>query len=467
MRVGNSAQSFYQMTQPLRSALESVQMQMSSGQKSWTYGEMGVNTQTWLNFSQAQDQAKAYIDGISRHQLRLKMMDSALTGMAKSVTSARTIITSGPNALAAGKISAENALGMMADLLNSKNGRQPLFAGTAISGDASITGKAMLDGDANQSGLRTLIQERIAAETGGGTTGRLALTSSASSTTLTQNGGAFGFRLLSADSTSAAVSISGPSGTPSALTIASGGPLNAGDKINVKLGLPDGSEQTLTLIAGEDGFPAGSFSGAALASALSTKIAALTPALKAATAMDVAQDYFAGSVQRVSGTPASAATAFNTTATAIPWYQGQTSADPRHSVAALVGDQQTLYSGAQANESTFQNLLAPMAAMAVLLEDPAMQNAAGQEAFQTFVLPKLDTMGLSKVQVEFGLIQKQFSDANEVQSAAQKIAEDFLSKTNRADTTELAAQLLTMQNQLQASYQAGANILKLSLVNYL
>ena len=467
MRVQNSAQGFYQMTQPLRSALESVQVQMATGQKAATYGDLGVNTQSWLNFAQAQEQAKAFMDGISRHQLRLKMMDSALTGLTQSVASARTIITSGPNALASGKSTAENALSMMTDLLNAKNGTQPLFAGSAISGDAAITGKAMLDGDGTQPGLRALIQERILAETGGGTAGRLTLTSTATTATLTQSGGAFGFRVLSANSNSPGISLSGPIGTPLALTIVGSGVVTAGEKINVKLGLPDGSEQTVTLTVGEDGVPAGSVSGSILASALSTKIAGLTPALKTAAAMRVAQDYFAGSVQRVSGTPASSAIALSATPTSIPWYKRQASADPRHSVTALVGDGQTLYAGAQANEAAFQSLLAPMAALTVLVEDPTMQTSSGQEALQNALLPRLDTLGVSKLQVEFGLIQKQFNDANAIQSAAQKIADEFLSKKNRADTTELAAQVLTLQNQLQASYQAGANIMKLSLVNYL
>jgi flagellin-like hook-associated protein FlgL len=86
---------------------------------------------------------------------------------------------------------------------------------------------------------------------------------------------------------------------------------------------------------------------------------------------------------------------------------------------------------------------------------------------QTRILPALSDRGLAQMQTVFGLVQNQLADAKEVQRGVKTIADNYLSSVNRTDNAEAAAQLLALQNQLQASYQAGANILKLSLVNYL
>lgn len=121
----------------------------------------------------------------------------------------------------------------------------------------------------------------------------------------------------------------------------------------------------------------------------------------------------------------------------------------------------------QANEKAFTDPLAALAATAVLLEDPAMQTSDGRMALQTSALPKLETNGLAGMQVEFGVIQKQFDDAKAVQDGIRTIANNYLADSNRADTTELSAQLLALQNQLQAAYQAGARVLKLTLTDYI
>lgn len=465
MRVGSSTQTFYQMTSGLRGALDTVQRQMSTGQKASSYGAMGLQTQNWLDFSAVESQATALIDGIGRQQTRLKMIDGMLTSMGKTLTTTRTLLSGGLTAFQAGQSTAQNALALMTDLLNTKNGDVPLFGGAALSGDVTISARAMIDGDGTQPGLRALINERVAAETGGGTLGRLTLASTATNVTLTEAGGAFGYRLKGAYSSQAGLTITQASAPTPSLTLGGSVALQAGDTITVTLGLPSGPDETITLTAGEADFPAGLLSGAKLADALNTRISALTPQLKSAAALRVAQDYFAGSMRRVSGTPA-AATALGA-ATAVPWYLGQSSADPRQSVQVMVGEAQTVRAGAQANETVFGQLLAGIASVTVLMEDPALQNTEGQAAMKNRFMPTLEGGELAKVQTVFGLIQNQLSDAEGRHKAVKTIASNYLADTNRTDNTEAAAQLLTLQNQLQASYQAGANILKLSLVNYL
>lgn len=466
MRIGTSANNFYQMTSAVREGLAQVQQQIATGQKNATYGSMGMASQTWLDFSAAAARASALMDGIDAQQLRLKTIDSSFNGLGKTLTTTRSLLSGGLTAFQAGQSTAQNALVMITDLLNAKNGKVPLFGGAALSGDAVISAQAMIDGDATQPGLRALIHERIAADTGGNALGRLGLSSTGTSLTLSAQGGAFGYTLKGATTHVPGLNVTQAAGPPVTLTLSGNVTLAVGDQISFKFGLPDGSEESLTLVAGEAGFSAGPFNGAAVATALGARLAEVTPALKTASALAVAKAYFAGSVQRVSGIPAANATAL-APATTMPWYLGKTYADPRQSVQALVGEGQTIRAGVQANESVFADLLSAAASLAVLVEDPAIRTREGQTAMQTRILPALSDRGLAQMQTVFGLVQNQLADAKEVQRGVKTIADNYLSSVNRTDNAEAAAQLLALQNQLQASYQAGANILKLSLVNYL
>lgn len=465
MQIGAGGPHFYAMTAPLRDALERVQSQMTTGQKASTYSQMPAGTQAWLDFSASAAKADAFIDGLERHQLRLKMMDGTLTGLSKVVETTRTHLVGGYTAFQAGHSTASNALGMMVDLLNSTNGSVPLFGGGLLSAPVTLSAQAMMEGDATQPGLRALIAERIAADTGQGVTGRIAVTSSAASLTLTAQGGVFGFQLKGASASRPDVTISSVAGPPASLSVASAASLQEGDQVTVTLGLPQGEDVVLTLRAGQD-FRAGPFDGALLAQAVNTKLAGLTPVLKTASAMKVAQDYFAGQVSRVNEVPAHMATSLKAP-TAIPWYLGQDNSDPRRSVQVAAGGGQMIAAGAQANESTFTGLLASVSAMAVLMDDSTMQSQEGQVAMQERLAPALSDRPLIVLQTEFGLVENQLATAKDVQKAVKTIANDYLVDSNRVDTTEAATELLTLQNQLQASYQAGVNILRLSLVNYL
>lgn len=465
MRIGQAGSNFYAMTAPLRDALADVQSQLSTSQKANSYGLMPTGTQAWLDFSASASKAQSLIEGIERHQLRLKMVDQTLTGLGRVVETTRSHLVGGLTAFQAGQSTASNALGMVTDLLNSKNGSVPLFAGNALSGDAVLNADALLNGDGVQPGLRMLIAERVAADTGGGTLGRLALNSATSHLTLAEQGGVFGFQIKGGSASRADIAISYHDGPPSSLNVASTASLQEGDQISLQLGLPYGEDVTLTLRAGQD-FPAGPFNGSAIEQALNAKLSALTPRLKTASAMRVTQDYFAGQVTRVNEVPAQQGLTLQAPLL-VSWYVGQAHTNPRQSVQIIAGAGEPLAAGVQANEDAFTSLLAPLAAMAVLMEDPTMVSQDGQTAMQTYLAPSLHDRSLLTLQTGFGLIDNQLSTAKDVQTSAKRIAEEFLAESNHVDMTEAAAQLLSLQNQLQASYQAGVNILRLSLVNYL
>ncbi len=466
MRVDGTSPNFYDMTRGLREAFQTVQKQIATGQKANQYGELGTRTQSWLDYARAATQAEAYTSAIAQQNVRVKLIDSTLGGLVKTVQSASSVLNGGLETLKSGSTIARNAFAMVTDLLNTQNGTVPLFGGGARTGAATLSADAMMNGDGTQPGLRTLINERIQAETGGNDLGRLTITGSGSGVTLTRSGGVFGYKVLGVTSSNPGVSAHIAAGPPQTTSITSSAALQAGDTIIVKLGLPDGSEQSVTLSVGDGGLAPGSFDGSAFATALSGKLASVTPALKTAAALQVAKDYFAGTMSRVSGSPATSATTL-AAASPVNWYLGTKATDPRTSFRAQVSDQQMIAAGVQANEAVFTNPLAALAATTVLLEDPAMQTAEGRTALQSSLLPKLAPDGLTTMQVEFGIIQKQYDDAKGVQAGIKTIADTYLANENHVDNTELSAQLLTLQNHLQASYQAGARILKLTLTDYI
>lgn len=466
MRIDGSSPNFYDMTRSLRESFESIQKQMATGQKANAYGELGARAQPWLNYAYSASQADAYRAAISQHGNRLKLIDGTLGGLVKTAQSAGSLLNGGLETFKSGHTIARNAFVMFSDLLNTQNGTVPLFGGGARAAPAILSGDAMLDGDATQVGLRTLINERIIAETGGNDLGRLAIASGASSVTLTQNGGAFGYNVISVQASQAGFSTNVVAGPPRATTLSSSASFVQGDSVTLTLGLPDGSQQSLKIEFGAGGVTPGPFNGAALADAISAKLATLTPALKTATAMQVASDYFAGTTSRVAGASASSATSLAPAQT-VSWYKGTQASDPRQSSRAQISETQAIGVGLQANEGAFTQPLAAMAAATVLLEDPTMQTQDGRTALQNTILPRLAPDVFQSLQVEFGMIQKQLDDAQAVQTSIKTLADTFLIKENRADPTELSAQLLALQNQLQASYQAGARILKLTLTDYI
>lgn len=466
MRVDGSSPNFYDMTRSLRETFDSIQRQMATGQKANAFGELGTRTQPWLDYAQSASQADAYRASIAQHGNRLKLIDGTLSGLIKTAQSASSLLNGGLETFKSGQTVARNAFAMFSDLLNTQNGTVPLFGGGARVHPAILSGDAMLDGDGSQVGLRTLINERIAAETGGEHLGRLAITSAASSVTLTQSGGAFGYSIIGAQASVTGLNTNIAAGPPRAMTISSSVSFAQGDTITMTLGLPDGSQQSVTVEYGADGLAPGPFNGAALANAISAKLATLTPALKTATAIRVATDYFAGTMSRVAGASASTATSLAPAET-VSWYKGTQASDPRQSSRAQISEGQAVGVGVQANEPAFTRPLAAIAAATVLLEDPTLQTQEGRAALQATILPKLAPEAFQSLQVEFGMIQKQLDDAQAVQTSIKTLADNFLLKENRADPTELSAQLLALQNQLQASYQAGARILKLTLTDYI
>ena len=144
----------------------------------------------------------------------------------------------------------------MVGILNTQAGDRFLFSGSAINSPAVADVDTILNGTGTQAGLKQLIAERAQAD---GTTGlgRLVISSPATSGGTTSfsvaedaAGSPFGLKLGTISSNLTGATVSGPAGSPAAVSFSFGATNpNAGDQVTLNFNLPDGTTSSVTLTA--------------------------------------------------------------------------------------------------------------------------------------------------------------------------------------------------------------------------
>jgi hypothetical protein len=230
-----------------------------------------------------------------------------------------------------GQQNALTELSSMVGILNTQAGDRFLFSGSAINTPAVADATAILNGSGTQAGLKQVIAERAAAD---GTTGLGRLTISTPTTTGTAPatttsfsvaedaaGSPFGLKLSSVTSSLTGTTVTGPSGSPAAVSFSFGSTNpNPGDAVTLSFNLPDGTTSSVTLTASSTTpAPANNFAiGATPAATAANLNAALNTAigtvantdLVAASAVAAGNDFFdpsssaVGSVATNQQTPA-------------------------------------------------------------------------------------------------------------------------------------------------------------------
>jgi hypothetical protein len=193
----------------------------------------------------------------------------------------------------------------MLGILNMQAGDRYLFSGAAINTPPVNTIDNILNGTTTQAGLKQVISERAVAD---GTTGlgRLIVASpTPSSVQVVEDaaGSPFGLKLAAVSSQLSGATVTGPAGSPSAVSISLGAtnPSN-GDQVSLSFNLPDGTTESIQLTASSaTPPPSGSFAiGATPAATAANLSAALTSAigtlantsLVAASAIEAGNDFF-------------------------------------------------------------------------------------------------------------------------------------------------------------------------------
>src|SRR3974390_2877394 len=250
---------------------------------------------------------------------------------------------------------------------------------------------------------------------------------------------------------------------------------NPGDTVVMRLNLPDGTSENLTLTATTDSPPgANEFTigpdAATTASnfqtALTTAIGTLgSTSLTAASAVAASNDFFNADAnnppQRVAGGPpfyTGTGMTRGTSANTVIWYTGETGTDPARSTATAQIDQSlTVSYGARANEVAIRNLVQNVATLAAVDITPTTPNGVGLSAALdqrlTTNLSQPGVQSIANIESDLATAQTSIKAAQSRHSQTTSTLTDFLQQIDGVSNEDVGAKLLTLQTRMQASMQ--------------
>ncbi len=476
-----------------------LQTQLSTGLTANTLADMGQSRFTDLAVRSKLNQMSGYDGNITTINLRLSLMDQAVSSLTTVQSAARTASAIGSYGgnnvnLTTAPSQARARLDQVLTTLNTDVNGHYLFGGSTTDKAPVVTLGPALNGENGLAGFKTVAAQRLAADQGDGL-GRLTVATAADTVTVAEDAiSPFGFKLSSLTADGASPVLTQPSGNPASLAVQFATQPTASQKVSIGVTLPDGSSDSLSLAAvtGTPANPGEYQIGATPAATAANFSAALQTSLqsRAQTTLAAASNYAAAAnffngqgeiVQRVNGPPYDTATALQpaTATDTVRWYAGQDSAGAaRGSVSTKVDASTSVDYGVEANESGFVNLVRSLAVQAIQSypTPDAATTAQSQAKFdavaagQTSLLSdshNSDPGSLQVVTVDLGLAKTTLSDVTARHKAYSAQLQDTLANSEQADTSAVAAQLLALQTRLQASYQATSIISQLTLTNYI
>jgi flagellin-like hook-associated protein FlgL len=310
--VGFPGSPLAQSILSLNNQLTTLSTQLASGEKSTTYSGMGVNEGFAIAARSQLASISAFTDTITNVNTSISAANNALQSLSNLGGQVQQAAAAAPQTLdSSGQTIAQaNAAAELASaigILNTPSGDRFLFSGSAIDTPATPPVDQILNGTATQAGLKTVISERAQADgTGTGGLGRLVISPPATTPiSISEDvaGSPFGLKLNTVSSSLTGATVTGPAGSPAAVSIALGAANpNPGDQINLTFNLPDGTTASIQLTASSTTPPpAGSFSIGAtpaattanLNAALNTSIGTLAgTTLVAASAVAAGDNFF-------------------------------------------------------------------------------------------------------------------------------------------------------------------------------
>jgi flagellar hook-associated protein 3 FlgL len=301
-----------QSVQNINQQLTDLSTELSTGVKSTNYAGMGIDEGFAVAARTQLANISAYSDTMTNVTTIINAANTALQSISSAVGEAQHGASASGQSLTStgqtiGQQTAASELTSITGILNTQVGDRYIFSGTAISTPAVASADDILNGTGSLAGLKQVIAERLQADLGSGgpTTGRLLLSAPATvPITLSEDvaGSPFGLKLGSVSSSLTGATVTGPSGSPAAITVNLASNPNPGDQVTFNFNLPDGTSQAVTLTAtSTTPPPAGSFAIGTTAAATSANLnAALGSAISdvantslvAASAVAAGNDFF-------------------------------------------------------------------------------------------------------------------------------------------------------------------------------
>jgi hypothetical protein len=337
--VGLGTSSFVnQSVVNLQNQLTSLQAQLTSGKKSTTYAGLGVNEGFAIAARSQLAENAAFADTATNVNTNIGIANTdlqSLTAIGQTVqnsanSSSQTLNSTGQTiAQQTATAQLSSALG----ILNTQSGDRFLFSGSAVNTPSVASISDILNGTTSQAGLKQVISERQQADLGSNGLGRLVVTFPAATPTSVQvsedvAGSPFGLKLNAVSSTLTGATVTGPTGSPPAVSVSLGNTNpNNGDQVSFKFNLPDGTTEQIQLTASSaNPPPSGSFAiGTTPALTAGNLNTALTSAIKtlantslvAASAIQAGNDFFSPAGTATGAVANGNATALVTSATLL------------------------------------------------------------------------------------------------------------------------------------------------------
>jgi flagellar hook-associated protein 3 FlgL len=177
---------------------------------------------------------------------------------------------------------------------------------------------------------------------------------------------------------------------------------------------------------------------------------------------------------RVLGSPLSSATSLvNGSANTVKWYTGNSGpGSPRSTATVRVDSAQSVEFGAQANEQAIRQVIQSIATYAAVTVSPTGTNSpaavnALSERIATNLKPTLGQQSIQDIQTDFATAQTTMKDAQARQTQSQAALQSLVDQTEGINQSQVASEILALQNSLSASYQTTAMLSQLSLTKFL
>jgi flagellar hook-associated protein 3 FlgL len=316
--IGFNNSLFGQAVQNLNNQLTNLSTQLATGEKSTSYSGMGSNEGFAIAARSQLSNISAFTTTITNVNTSISAANTVLQSLSDIGATVQSDAQTTPQNLNStgqtiGQQNALTELSSVVGILNTQAGDRYLFSGSAISTPPVADVDTIMNGNGTQAGLKQLIAERAQAD---GTTGLGRLTISPPTTTGTAPatttsfsvaegaaGSPFGLKLSSVSSSLPGATVSGPSGSPAAVSFSFGSTNpNPGDQVTLAFNLPDGTTASVQLTASSSTpAPANSFAigstpaqtAANLNAALNTAIGTVAnTSLVAASAVAAGNDFF-------------------------------------------------------------------------------------------------------------------------------------------------------------------------------
>jgi flagellin-like hook-associated protein FlgL len=512
MKISTYAQSLMvqQRTETLQSRLFKANEQLASGKKAAQFSELRAETSQTLTLRTTIQTVVQYTQTIDISGRRMDVMHDSLertNGIAKDVaTEALTGLYDNELKLPYLQQVATTRADEMITLMNARFGERYLFAGTE-SNEAPVADlKRILEGDPSdpagpRQGLKDLITVRKTVDAAlpaadlpaGQWPGHVEVREDGTNLEFRLDDPAFagfGFSLSSLryDQATGGTGVvtpigvadpppAGPDTVPAIILDTSTVTFHDEQTFRLILNGPDGQEIEIALTATDDisddrtdRFFMGANPEVALRQAMTQALEEeATTTLVASSAQQAANEFFDHPPRLVRFDAGSGTwgTVEDQAESVVRWYRGETDGDPRTGIRAKVDDGVVMDYGIRADEAPLADSLKQLAVMAATEYDAATSDAFRAMAERSSTLLSDAAERVRGLLGEHGTRMALAQSFKERHEATEALATKQLNDVENASMQEVASRILTLETQLNASFELTSRSQNLNLTRFL